>query len=68
VTWQTQPALGTKLGTSGAAVTGTWLTIGLGTSINANGTYTLVIGGRSTDAAWFATRETTHDPQLIVYR
>jgi hypothetical protein len=50
------------------AVAGTWLTIDLGTAITANGTYTLALRGRSSDAAWFASRETSHDPQLVVYR
>jgi glucose/arabinose dehydrogenase len=68
VTWQNQPALGPKLATSGPAVAGTWLDIDLGTAITANGTYTLVLAGRSTNSTWFASRETTHDPQLIVYR
>jgi len=68
VTWGHKPALGVWLKSATSAVAGTWLTIDLGRSITANGTYTLVIRGRSSDPAWFASRETSHDPQLVVYR
>jgi hypothetical protein len=68
VTWQHMPGLGVFLKSATRAVAGTWLTIDLGRAITANGTYTLVLRGRSSDAAWFASRETSHDPQLVVYR
>ena len=68
VTWQHKPGLGVWLRSATNAVAGTWLTIDLGRAITANGTYTLVLRGRSSDAAWFASRETSHDPQLVVYR
>ena len=66
--WFLLPGLGVFLKSATRAVSGTWLTIDLGTAITANGTYTLVVRGRSSDAAWFASRETSHDPQLIVFR
>jgi len=68
VTWLHKPGLGVYLRSATNAVAGTWLTIDLGTAITANGTYTLALRGRSSDAAWFASRETSHDPQLVVYR
>jgi len=68
VTWKSMPPLGAKLASTGKAVLGTWLEIDLGTAITANGTYTLVVCGRGSNAAWFTSRESTHDPQLVVFR
>jgi hypothetical protein len=50
----------------GAANVGHWVEWDVTSAIAGNGTYSFRVSGGSTNAVGYATRETTHDPVLLI--
>jgi glucose/arabinose dehydrogenase len=67
VTWNHSPALlGPALDSVGAANVGHWVEWDVTSAIAGNGTYSFRVSGGSTNAVGYASRETTHDPVLLI--
>jgi hypothetical protein len=67
ITWQRAPSIGAgALASLGSTTQNTWVDVDLGTAIPDNGTYSFAIRGTSTNAAAFASRETTRAAQLLL--
>ena len=67
ITWNNAPAItGTPLSSLGAVTTGKFVEFNLGSVITGNGKYTFAISKGRDDAVGYASRETTHDPVLLI--
>jgi len=67
LTWKNNPApIGGALDSVGAATAGHWVEWDVTSAIAGNGTYSFRISGGSTNAVEYASRETTHDPVLVI--
>jgi PKD repeat protein len=67
LTWANKPpASATPIGPAGPAKLGTWVEIDLGSTITADGTYSLALVGTYPDAAWFSSKEGANRPQLVL--
>jgi hypothetical protein len=60
------PPFGAKLGSSGAAVTGTWTTINVTSAITGNGTFSFGLSTTNSTALSLSAREGVNSPQLVV--
>lgn len=70
LTWNNAPIIGSspRLALLGTTTTGTWVEINVTSAITHNGSFSFRISGGNTNQAEYATRETSHDPVLIVTR
>ena len=66
ITYNTAPALGSQIGTSGAITGSAWTTVDVTSLLTGNGTFSLAVTGISTTAVSLYSRETTRAPQLII--
>jgi hypothetical protein len=67
INWNNAPLLGVLRGSSGAITQNTWVEITLPTSMfTTNQAYTLVLTGKTSQSAYFNSKEGTNDPQLIL--
>lgn len=67
LTWNNAPAIaGTTLSKLGSVATGTWVEFDLGASITGDGTYSYAIKNASADSVYYASREGTNPPQLVI--
>ncbi len=68
ITWNNAPVIGSspRLAKVGVTTTGTWVEVDVTSAITGNGSFTFRISGGNTNQAEYSTRETTHDPVLIV--
>jgi fibronectin type 3 domain-containing protein len=66
ITHTNQPALGTKLGSSGAIVANTWTSVDVTPYITGNGAYSLALTTLSNTAMSLSSRESANAPQLLV--
>ncbi|MFL5707947.1 MAG: DNRLRE domain-containing protein, partial [Chloroflexota bacterium] len=68
ITWNNAPVIGSapRLANLGTTTTGRWVEVSVKAAVKGNGTYTFRISGGNTNQAEYATRETSHDPVLIV--
>ncbi len=60
------PAVGSALGSSGAATAGAWLSVDVTPYITGNGTYSFALTTSNATALSLASREATNKPQLVV--
>ncbi|MFL5723441.1 MAG: DNRLRE domain-containing protein, partial [Chloroflexota bacterium] len=68
ITWNNAPIIGSapRLANLATTTSGTWVDVSVKSAITGTGTYTFRITGGNTNQAEYATRETSHDPVLIV--
>ena len=66
ITWTTRPAVGSLLGTGGAAPAGTWVEFDLGTPFSGDGVYSFALKDGNSDAVCYSSEEGANDPQLVV--
>jgi len=66
ITWTTRPAVGSLLGTGGAAPVGTWVEFNLGTPFSGDGVYSFALKDGNSDAVWYSSKEGANAPQLVV--
>ncbi len=65
--WRNQPRfIGARLDTGNLAKAGHWEVYDLRSVIKGNGTYSFVITGGSANRVYYASRESTHDPTLVI--
>lgn len=57
---------GSPLATLGAVSSGNWIEIDVSSVVTANGVYTFGLLGNSSDAAYYASRETSNKPELVI--
>ncbi len=66
INWNNAPMLGTLLASTGAITQNTWVEIGLPSSLfTTSQAYTLILVGKPTQSAYFASRESVNKPQLV---
>jgi len=65
--WANAPAItGTPLGAIGTATSSQWVEVDVTPAITGNGTYSFAIKNNNSDAVYFASKEATNDPQLVI--
>jgi PKD repeat protein len=67
ITWSSSPALlGPALDSVGTANAGHWVEWDVTSAITGNGTFSFRVSGAATTAVEYASRETAHDPVLVI--
>jgi chitodextrinase len=66
VNYDTGPAFGPVVASSGAFTSGAYIEVSVTSMISGNGTYTLVVTGPGATAVSFASKESSNAPQLVV--
>lgn len=66
ITWNNAPPVGAPVGTSSTIKAGTWVTVNVTSLVKGNGLVSLALTTTQTGRKHFASRETSHAPQLVV--
>jgi hypothetical protein len=65
--WTNAPAItGTPLSAIGTATSSQWVEVEVTPAITGNGTYSFAIKNNNSDAVYYATKESSNDPQLVI--
>jgi hypothetical protein len=68
ITWNNAPGVGTspRLALLGTTTVGRWVEVNVTSAITGNGTFSFRISVGNSNQAEYATRESTHDPVLVI--
>jgi hypothetical protein len=68
ITWNNAPKVGTavRLALIRTTTTGTWVEVDVTKAISGNGTFGFIVSVGNSNQAEYASRETSHDPVLII--
>jgi hypothetical protein len=68
INWNNAPKIGgaPRIASLGTTTTGTWVELDVTSAISGNGTFTLRISAGNTNPVTYASRETSHDPVLVI--
>jgi len=65
--WNNAPLIsGTPLSAAGSAAVGSWIEFPVTAAISGNGTYSFGVKTTSSDAVYYASKESTNKPQLVI--
>jgi len=67
ITWNTAPALdAAPIASLGQVATAVWVELDVTSIITGNGSYAFGLGGGSSNTAYYGSRESTNEPQLVI--
>jgi hypothetical protein len=66
ITYDTAPAIGAQIGTTGALTAGTWATVDLTSAVKGDGTYSFALKTTSSTSRSFDSKEGANKPELII--
>jgi PKD repeat protein len=67
ITWANAPAIGgTAVASAGATAVGTWVELDVTAAVTANGPVSFALTTTTTNSSYYASRENTNKPQLVV--